>query len=99
MTLLFAITLLLGQDSREALGPQDRPGSKAPNPLVQMMKDRRPSLRKELTGIHPRVFVTASEIAELRRKARGSHAALWKRALPGTDLYLPTPPAAPPAQA
>jgi len=52
-------------------------------------------LKPELTGVHPRVFVTASELASLRTRAKTTHKAEWQRAL-GTLVSLISDPAPPP---
>src|SRR5260221_1607740 len=52
-------------------------------------------LKPELTGVHPRVFVTASELASLRTRAKTTHKAEWQRAL-GTLVSLASDPAPPP---
>src|SRR5258706_4910287 len=52
-------------------------------------------LKPELVGVHPRVFVTASELAALRTRARTTHKAEWQRAL-GTLVALNRDPAPPP---
>jgi hypothetical protein len=91
--------VLTAQDSREALGPKDRPGVKAPHPLTAMMQQKRPMLRPELRGQHPRVFFTSAELATLRDRSHGSHADIWKRAVAGVAQYMNADPAPPPAQA
>ena len=50
-------------------------------------------LKPALAGVHPRVFVTASELDGLRQRARTTHKAEWDRAL----AALPAPGDAPPA--
>jgi uncharacterized protein DUF4962/heparinase II/III-like protein len=52
-------------------------------------------LKPELVGVHPRVFVTASELAALRTRAKTTHRAEWQRAL-GTLVALNRDPAPPP---
>ncbi len=52
-------------------------------------------LKPELVGVHPRVFVTASELEALRKRARTTHRAEWQRAL-GTLVSLNREPAPPP---
>src|SRR5260221_693586 len=64
-----------------------------------MMQTTPPQIRKELSGHNPRVFVTSSGIATLQARAKGSHAAIWKRAQAGIDQYLTIEPAPAPAQA
>jgi hypothetical protein len=51
-------------------------------------------LRPALVGVHPRVFVTAAGLEELRRRARTTHRAEWQRVLDGlVALRRPPPPA------
>jgi hypothetical protein len=38
-------------------------------------------LKPELVGVHPRVFVTAAELATLRTRAKTTHREEWRRAL------------------
>ncbi|HEY3057228.1 MAG TPA: DUF4962 domain-containing protein, partial [Thermoanaerobaculia bacterium] len=39
------------------------------------------NLKPELVGVHPRVFVTAAELASLRERARTTHREEWSRVL------------------
>lgn len=52
-------------------------------------------LKPELVGVHPRVFVTTSELDTLRKRAKTTHRAEWQRAL-GTLVSLSRAPAPPP---
>src|SRR5437588_2599224 len=61
------------------------------------MRSRKSSLRPELMGVHPRVYVTDKELDELRQRARTTHRDLWQQALRKVRA-LKTEPAAPPAQ-
>ena len=70
------------QDAREL--EQERAASrklKGEHPLVQLMRSRKSTLRPELVGVHPRVYVTDKEIAELQQRARTTHKELWQNAL------------------
>jgi hypothetical protein len=77
---LFVVAALLSpfgtaaQDAREALGPKDAPGDskwkKGPHPLTRLMAERNSSLRAELRGRHPRVYVTDEGLEALRARAR-----------------------------
>lgn len=67
------------------------------HPLQALMRSQRAVLKPELRGVHPRVYATAAEIDELKRRAQGSHRAIWQRAL-GQVRALRVPPAAAPAQ-
>jgi hypothetical protein len=97
---LSSIPLRTGaQDAREALGPRDAPGDagwkKEPHPLARLMAERNSTLRPELRGKHPRVYVTAEEIEALRQRARTTHRELWQRALANVRALKNEPPPAP----
>jgi hypothetical protein len=84
--LLSGVSLRAGaQDARETLGPKDAPGgakwSKEPHPLTRLMGERNSTLRPELRGKHPRVYVTEDEIEALRKRARTTHREIWRRVL------------------
>ncbi|PYS71194.1 MAG: hypothetical protein DMF69_11140 [Acidobacteria bacterium] len=96
---LFSSSLsLLAQDAREL--KQEKAGSKklkGEHPLVELMRSRKSSLKPELAGVHPRVYVTDEELDQLRVRARSTHKDLWQRTLANVRA-LSTEPAAPPAQ-
>jgi len=84
------------QDAREL--EQERATSrnlKGEHPLVQLMKSRPSTLRPELVGVHPRVYVTDKEIAELQQRARTTHKELWQNALRNVRALSSPPPPAP----
>ncbi len=87
------------QDAREALGPKDAPGNakwkKEPHPLTRLMVERNSTLRSELRGKHPRVYVTDEEISALRTRARTTHKDIWQRALANVRALKEEPPPAP----
>jgi hypothetical protein len=102
--LLLALTLasiifpagLFAQDAREL--EQERAASnklKGEHPLFELMRTRKSSLRPELMGVHPRVYVTDKEIAELRQRARGSHRELWQQAISRVRALAGDPPPPP----
>ena len=91
-------TQLFGQDAREL--EQERTASKklkGEHPLVALMRTRKSALRPELLGVHPRVYVTDKELAELRVRSRTSHRELWQRAISHVRALAADPPP-PPAQ-
>src|ERR1041384_883358 len=103
LLLLFTFTLssvsLSAQDSREL--QQERAASnkvRGEHPLVDLMRTRKSTLRPELIGVHPRVYVTDKELAELRIRARTTHRELWQRALSHVRALAGDPPP-PPAEA
>jgi hypothetical protein len=53
------------------------------------------TLRPELRGKHPRVYVTENELAALRQRARTTHRDLWQRVLKNVRALKREPPAAP----
>src|SRR5437667_9083244 len=60
------------------------------------MRTRKPALRSELVGVHPRVYATDKELDDLRQRARTSHRELWQRAIShirALDSVPPPPPA------
>jgi hypothetical protein len=87
------------QDAREL--QQERAASnklKGEHPLIELMRTRKSSLRPELMGAHPRVYVTDKEIAELRERSRTTHKELWQQALSHVRALAGDPPP-PPAEA
>lgn len=92
-----SVTLAFAQDAKEALGAVEKKGVTTPHPLLAIEARHPAALKKELAGVHPRVFVTQSEIDGLKRRARTSHKALWQHSL-AAGLALRTEPEAPPAQ-
>ena len=84
------------QDAREL--QQERAASsklKGEHPLAELMRTHKSSLRPELMGVHPRVYVTDKEIAELRQRARTSHRELWQAALSHVRALAGDPPPPP----
>jgi len=86
----------LAQDAREL--QQERAASnkvKGEHPLLELMRTRKSALRPELMGVHPRVYVTDKEIAELRQRARTSHRELWQDAIRRVRALAGDPPPPP----
>ncbi|HEV7684209.1 MAG TPA: DUF4962 domain-containing protein [Pyrinomonadaceae bacterium] len=89
---------LLAQDAHEL--EQERTASKrlkGEHPLIELMRTRNSVLKKELFGVHPRVYVTDNELAELRQRARSSHRELWQRTINQVRALAAEPPP-PPAE-
>jgi hypothetical protein len=87
------------QDAREL--EQERTASKklkGEHPLIELMRTRQSTLRPELMGVHPRVYVTEKELADLRQRARTSHRELWQRAISHVRALAADPPPAPAEQ-
>ena len=87
------------QDERE-LKKETAPAQtkKGPHPLTQLMQSANSRLRPELRGRHPRVYVTDSELASLRRRAHTTHRDVWRLALQQMRALKVEPPP-PPAEA
>jgi uncharacterized protein DUF4962/heparinase II/III-like protein len=89
---------LFAQDARELA--EERAASKKLNgehPLLELMRTRNSALKPELSGVHPRVYVTDKELAELRQRARTSHRELWQQVLTRVRALNADPPP-PPAE-
>lgn len=67
------------------------------HPLVELAKTKPSRLKKELVGVHPRVFVTEGEIEALQQKATNNKE-LWFAAISRVRALYVEPPA-PPAEA
>ena len=67
---------------------------KGEHPLVQIAKSKPSTLRKELVGVHPRVYITQEDIAELKAKAK-THPELWQTALSRVRAMFKEPAPAP----
>ncbi|HTD87067.1 MAG TPA: DUF4962 domain-containing protein, partial [Candidatus Binatia bacterium] len=101
LLLSYAVPLSVtsAQDAREL--QQERAASnklKGEHPLLELMRTRKSTLRPELVGVHPRVYVTDKELAELRERARTTHKELWQRELSHVQALAGDPPP-PPAEA
>ena len=70
---------------------------KGEHPLSVLMRTRNSTLRPDLAGVHPRVYLTSDELNVLGRKARTTHKQLWQEVL-GNVRALRSEPPAPPAQ-
>lgn len=102
LTLLLFISASLvssfGQDKQEL--EQEKRTSRelhGEHPLEVLMKSKRVSLKPELNQRHPRVFLTESEINDLKEKTK-TQPQLWQTALERVRALTVAPPA-PPAQA
>lgn len=79
VTFVFAISLAgFAQDAQELAAEREANARlKGEHPLVQIAKTKPSSLRKELTGVHPRVYLTQTDIDQLKEKAK-THSELWQ---------------------
>ncbi len=93
---IFAVSGL-AQDTQELAAEREASSRlKGEHPLVALAKSKPSSLRPELTGVHPRVFLTQAEIDDLRKKSL-SHKELWQTALSRVRAMTVEPPK-PPAE-
>jgi hypothetical protein len=67
---------------------------KGEHPLVQIAKSKPSTLRKELEGVHPRVYLTQADIDQLKEKAK-AHPELWQTALSRVRALTAEPAPAP----
>jgi hypothetical protein len=98
VSIVLPVVPLVAQDAREL--QQERAASKklkGEHPLVELMRTRKSTLRPELLGVHPRVYVTDKELADLREKARTSHREIWQQAISHVRALAGDPPP-PPAE-
>lgn len=99
LILSIPVKLVVAQDANEALGPRDAPADaswkKGPHPLAELMRARNSALKAELRGRHPRVYVTAEELEQLRERARTTHREVWQRALAQIRALNKEPPPSP----
>ncbi len=87
----------LAQDSKELEAERSaRPKLKGEHPLIAVMNSKPSSLKKELEGVHPRVFLTQAEIDALKIKAK-TQKDLWQTAIRRVRALTVEPPP-PPAE-
>ncbi|WP_405415152.1 DUF4962 domain-containing protein [Maribacter sp. Asnod1-A12] len=67
---------------------------KGEHPLINLMKTKNVTLKKELQGIHPRVFLTQEEIDVLKEKTK-TEKELWQTALSRVRAMTVAPTPAP----
>jgi hypothetical protein len=99
LLIVSAMVLAVGtraQDAHEALGPKDTKGAKGPGPLAGLEQSVIAAPKKELAGVHPRVYFTDAELIALREKVHGADKAEWAKVLTNiraTKVAAPPPPA------
>ncbi len=84
------------------VGPFDGPAVSAPSdaiPPFGALLARPVRLKPELASVHPRVFVTAAGLDELRARARTTHREEWQRVLASLPALAGEPPPPPGPQA
>lgn len=72
------------------------PDMKGEHPITTLMREKKVTLRKELAGVHPRVYLTQEDIDKLKEKAK-AHPELFATALSRVRA-VNVPPTPPPAQ-
>src|SRR5687768_18467318 len=94
---IFAVSGL-SQDTQELKAEREASGKlKGEHPLIALAKSKPSSLRPELAGVHPRVFMTQAQIERLKEKSR-TQKELWQTALSRVRAMTIEPPE-PPAEA
>lgn len=92
---LFAASVGFAQDAQELAAEKAANAKlKGEHPLVQIAKSKPSSIRKELEGVHPRVFMSQAEIDQLKEKAK-THPELWQTALSRVRALTAEPAPAP----
>lgn len=90
------LTVLCAQDARESLGPKDKAANtNTLHPLTQLMRTKNSTLKAELRGVHPRVYVTDAELKQLQQRARTTHRESWQQVLTNLRALQQDPPSAP----
>lgn len=96
-TALLLISTLAAQDAQELKAEREASAKlKGEHPLISVMKTKPSSLKKELEGVHPRVFLTQSEIEALKDKTK-TQKELWQTVLNSVRALKVEPPP-PPAE-
>jgi hypothetical protein len=85
------------QDSQELKAEREASAKlKGEHPLIAIAKSKASTLRPELVGVHPRVFLTQPEIDDLKKKTQ-TQKELWQTALKRVRALTVEPPK-PPAE-
>ena len=98
ITVLLAVSTIFAQDKQELDAERIANAKlKGEHPLFDLMKTKNSSLKPELKGVHPRVYVTQGEIDALKAKMK-TEPELWQNAIARVRALTIEPPA-PPAEA
>jgi hypothetical protein len=93
---LWSSAVSFAQDARELEAEKIKSSKlKGEHPLTELMRSRKSSLRPELVGVHPRVYLTDKELSALRQRAGTTHRDLWQLALQNVRALKIEPPPAP----
>src|SRR5215203_5954768 len=97
-TVIFSFAFLASAQDAQELASERAANArlKGEHPLVELARTKPSSLRKELVGVHPRVYMTQVEIDQLKEKAK-TQRDLWQTALSRVRA-LTVEPAPAPAQ-
>ena len=96
--ILVCTVLAMSQDSQELKAEREASTKlTGEHPLIAISRSKTSTLRPELARVHPRVYMTQSEIDRLKLKAQTQNE-LWQTALSRVRALTVEPPA-PPAQA
>src|SRR5689334_10175748 len=88
----FVSNLAFAQDKQELEAERRASGKiKGEHPLVGLMKTKTSSLKPELAGVHPRVFLTQAEIDALKTKTK-TQKELWQTAVSRVRALQVEPP-------
>ena len=91
------VTAAFSQDSQELKAEREANARlKGEHPLIAIAKSKPSSLRPELVGVHPRVFMTQAEIDKLKEKTL-TQKEMWQTALLRVRALTVEPPK-PPAE-
>ncbi|MBK8302298.1 MAG: DUF4962 domain-containing protein [Pyrinomonadaceae bacterium] len=91
------VTAAFSQDSQELKAEREANARlKGEHPLIAIAKSKPSSLRSELVGVHPRVFMTQAEIDKLKEKTV-TQKEMWQTALSRVRALTVAPPQ-PPAE-
>jgi Domain of unknown function (DUF4962) len=94
---LLVVSCVYSQDDQELKAEREASHKvKGEHPLVALERSKPSTLRPELVGVHPRVFVTQAEIDSLKQKAL-TQKELWQIAISRVRA-LTVEPAKPPAE-
>src|SRR5690606_20748284 len=94
-TILILTITAVAQDAQELAAERAANAKlKGEHPLVKIAESKTSSLRKELQGVHPRVYMTQDDLDQLKEKAK-QHPELWQTALSRVRALTTEPPPAP----
>ncbi len=94
---LLTFTFVHAQDAQELEAERAANAKlKGEHPLIALAKNKPSSLKKELEGVHPRVFMTQKDIDALKAKAN-SNKELWQTVISRVRALM-VEPAPPPAE-